>query len=310
MNRTIVITTLLALTAANCAAEGFARKMFVEKRTSQTCGNCPIGIYSFDYMNEHYPDQFIGVEVHEYGDDLICSDYSGWQDFYKTGGTPSVLISRCTDYSNLAQLYNLTNYIQYEARTDWYVGLTASFTPTADPMKINATATIQVAEEQLTDDWRITFIITEDQVGPYTQLNYPSATSDLPGWEDKGQYVSMLYNDVARSMHSDWKGIEGSVPAKLTASEPHIFTVNDFSLGKTTNPDNASLIALLLNKDGEVINADRVGLKSGGTSEIREVTADGAPTLFDLTGRPASSSSKGIVVQRHPDGTTTKRLLK
>ena len=69
----------------------------------------------------------------------------------------------------------------------------------------------------------------------------------------------MLFHDVARNIPSDWEGYANSVPQTLKAGEEYPFTVKALSLGRTSEPKNANIIALLIDtKTSEIINADRM----------------------------------------------------
>ena len=55
-------------------------KVVIEEGTGQWCGYCPMGILSFEYLKEIYPDQFIGIAVHN-NDNMMVDEYDAGLHF-------------------------------------------------------------------------------------------------------------------------------------------------------------------------------------------------------------------------------------
>lgn len=246
-----------------CTTGLFERKMVVEKFTGMNCGYCPRGIVGFDYMNERYAGAFIGIAVQNYSesDRMYCSAYDRWTEKFNAGGAPYCFVNRnkfLTNSPEKGPLENAFNTV-YSKTSNIRVKVTAE--PTSSSMAYDATATVQVARDVDNTDYSIAFVVTEDFVGPYNQANNYNTSPGCPEFSGKGNPVSMLFHDVARNISSDWEGIPNSVPSSLKAGQEYPFTVKSLSLGKTSNPKNANIIALLIdNKTSEIINADRLHL--------------------------------------------------
>ena len=74
-------------------AESFyTRRMVVEEGTGAWCGWCVKGIVGLRYMNATYPDQFIGIAVHN-GDMYTVNNYKTWLAKY-FDGYPNCLANR------------------------------------------------------------------------------------------------------------------------------------------------------------------------------------------------------------------------
>lgn len=258
-----------------CTTGLFERKMVVEKFTGMYCGYCPRGIVGFDYMNEHYAGSFIGIAVqnYSYDDAMYCSAYYPWRTKFNTGGAPSCIVNRNRSLTSNPEKGSLENAFNETHTMASNIGIKVTAEPTSSSRAYDATATVKVARDVDDADYSIAFVVTEDFVGPYRQSNYYNTTPGCPEFSGKGSYVSMLFNDVARNISSDWEGIPNSVPTVLKAGEEYPFTVQSLSLGNTDNPKNANIIALLIdNKTSEIVNADRVHLDPSRVDET--VSAD------------------------------------
>lgn len=252
-----------------CTTGLFERKMVVEKFTGVYCGYCPRGIAGFDHMNKYYAGTFIGIAIQNYStsDPMYCPAYLPWSEVYK-GGAPHCTINRNKLFSTNPEKGVLeAAYNQIYTRTS-NIGIKVKAEPTASSHAYNVTATVNVARDVEDVDYAIVFVATEDKVGPYGQINNYNSMPGCPEFSGKGSTVSMLYDDVARNISSEWTGCANSVPSSLKAGEDYNYSVDNFSLGNTKVPMNANIIALLVDKStGEIINADRIHLDPNRVDE-------------------------------------------
>lgn len=244
-----------------CSDLFFTRRMLCEKLSGTYCQFCPRGIAGFDYMDENAGDTFIGVAVQNYAsyEPMFCESYMPFFSVYNTGGAPSGVSNRNRDNS-----YNVDG-VALEAvwRKTYTVGydidIKASFEANADSKSIKATGTLKVGTEMSGKDMAISFIITEDNVGPYYQQNYYDKNPGCPEFYGKGAPVSLMYNDIARYLPSQWNGYPNSVPETLEPGKEYPFTVEDLSTGNLGSFINGNLIAVLIEKStGKVLNCHRV----------------------------------------------------
>lgn len=253
-----------------CSSKFFERKVVSEKYSGVSCGYCPRGLVAYDYMNEKYADKFIGISVSNYStsDPMYCSYYEKYFDTYSPSGAPSLLVNRNKELTRNADKGSLEAAFLKQFTEGGEIGITAAFEKGDYANTINATGIVEVVFDKEDADMSMTFVVTEDNVGPYLQSNYYSGSTGLPEWTDKASRVSTIYEDVARYIHPDWNGIPGSVPETLKAGEKYAYTVKNMSLGRTDNFNNASLIVLLIdNKTGQIVNADRCRLDKSGVAD-------------------------------------------
>lgn len=292
-----------------CTDNLFERKVVVEKFSGTSCGYCPRGIVGFDYMNETYPDKFIGISIQNYSTDdpMYCRYYNDALYSFEFTGAPNVIVDRDKSLSKEASKASIENSFKLEYTRACEIGVFADFEKPADGAKsVTVSGTVKVSHDVENADYSLTFVITEDKVGPYSQLNNYNSITGLPEWQGKGALVSMLYDDVARYIHEDWKGIAGSVPTTLKAGESYKYTVNDLPLGKTSNIANANVVVLLIdNATGRIVNADRKhfdpdrkpsGVDSSNIAKAEKVIACNGHIYYEGEGEARVYSAGGLPV--------------
>lgn len=141
-------------------------------------------------------------------------------------------------------------------RTVSYVDIYLQSTTSGNELNVQATAHFK---KDLTDlDYGFGFILTEDNVGPYSQTNNYSGgvRGAMGGFENEPNPVSLIYNDVARDIF-DWEGAEGSIPEDVTAGKDYVWN-KTLSLSHCTKPENVKITAFIADrKTGEIVNAIR-----------------------------------------------------
>lgn len=238
--------------AVMCFAEGgFQRRLVIEEGTGTWCGWCPLGMTTMEYIRDTYTDgTFIPIAVHS-GDEMQCDDYQRFVYDY-IPGFPGSMINREIeiDPREKAQIINIYNQL---VNVPTFAGLEMICDyADADKTSINFKATTKFAFDMATNNtYALSFVITEDEVGPYNQQNNYSGRPDGAEWASQPSVVSIKFNDVARAIKT-YAGLPNSVPATVSA-----YTPNDFyytmSLESVGNPDNVNAIALLINKKTKVI---------------------------------------------------------
>lgn len=259
-----------------CSTDLFPRAFVVEDFTGLNCGYCPIGYVAMDRLSEDYKEQegrFVPIAVHNYGQDLMhCDDYDEFVKRYGFASAPASTVNR--EEGSFPSYNNLLGAWDSMARLSiGQVELQAWF---ADKKKtaVNVTATTRFARDYGETGYALSFVLTEDNVGPYRQLNYYNDNPDVPEFYQKGERVMMMHNHVARTAIG-WDGIEGSVPASVSKGEAYTYSAT-VSLANCNNPDATRLICLLLRKsDGVIVNAEYVDLADAGFSGIEGAAADG-----------------------------------
>lgn len=269
-----------------CFAQGgFLRRMVIEEGTATWCGWCPLGFNTMEYIRENYEGLFIPIGVHS-GDEMSCTSYNGFLNAF-TPYLPGAAINRDIKIDP-REFDAIIDYYEQNAGSMTFAGveLQCDYTDDTKSSLLFVATTRFAFDTNNNNTYALSFVITEDGVGPYSQNNsYSGQTDDCGGWESKPPKVSMLFNDVARNIYT-YAGIPNSVPSTISAYTPNEFAYT-MSLSKVSNPDNINAIALLINKKTKVIE-NAVMLKPSQFTGI-ESTVDKAEALSIKAGYGAVS---------------------
>lgn len=283
--------------------EGYPRKFVVEEGTGTWCGWCPRGIVGFEYMEANYPDEFIGIAVHN-GDAMEVSSY--YPIFNYITGFPGALVNR-----DLGFLIDPSASVLQASYDQWSsqkgiasVNLEAE-NPADGSIKVTATTTFAFDDPQA--NYSLAFVTLEDGIMG-TQTNYYAGGSNgaMGGWEKKSSSVRTTYKHVARNIF-DFYGVAGSIPAKVDKGTPVTFNY-DLSLANVSNVDKSSIVVLLLdNASGTILNAAQLHADQYGVTGMSAITEDSnAPVeYYNLQGIRMSGDNlpAGIYVTRQGNKT-------
>jgi len=304
---------------------GYKRNLVIEEATGTWCGYCPRGIVMMEYLKEKYPD-WIRIAIHD-GDAMQASGYNGFiSDFVP--GYPYSICNRAVEISPMGD-YDEYYAPAYEYYTSFpaYVDVKMSTTCSEDKKTVNIKAETEFALPLDTQHY-LSFVIVEDNVGPYSQNNgYSGASYDVWGWEKKGKSVKMMYDDVARTI-VDYPGIYGSLPSKIEADKIYEYELS-IPITSVKN-DTFRVVAMVTNnKTKEIVNAKEiicykdngVGVEgvtdNAGSVDIRVVDGDiivtGAANVavYTLDGRKVGTQGlgNGVYIVK-ADGISKKVLVK
>ncbi len=263
------------------ADPSFNHRIVVEEGTGTWCGFCIRGIVAVEELTEQYPDEFVPICVHSGDDPMALASYPTPMS---TESLPRMCVNRdagtTNDPSTMATYFNIMRQMDPEGEititgcalsddyTELYAEVSARFDHDADGRA-----------------YGIGFVLIENDVYHPDNRNYRQTNAyaggdfgEMGGYEDLPNYIEasdIKYQYVARAAYGDTYGYAGSVPEDFAAFAPFSF---EQSLSVPTYVDNVNhlqLIALLLDADGKVINADRFTLSGYETTEKEWL----APTL-------------------------------
>lgn len=246
-------------------ADIYQRKLVVEEWTGTWCGMCVRGIVGMEYMEEKYGNEnFIGLCVH--CDDIMeAPDYKGFIDKYANlSSFPGSTVNR--RYVVDPSKESLEKYYRQITEIPTYARISvAAVMPSEGDDRLEVRAVADFSRSFDDADFRVAFVMTEDEVGPYPQMNLYSTgyLGPLDGWEKLPNRVSVKFNKVVRAS-ADCLGAEGSMPRRIEAGNSYEWnaTVN---LEKIKNLNRCTLSALLIDgTNGEVINGDRIEIREAG----------------------------------------------
>ncbi len=265
------------------------RKVVVEEGTGMWCGFCPKGIVAMEEMHKKYPETFIGIAVH-YDDVMEVQGYAAPLAF---PAYPSAFVNRihvsnppmveatidgkhC--YTTLHGGLETTFLKALEETTHAEVALNVETTED----KINATVSTRFAVPLKNVNYQIAIAVIENNVTEayYYQENYFAGTSTpIGGYESMpDRIIAPTFQEVARAIYDNYKGIPGSVPANCEVGETCVFNFSTDIPESVKNIDNAQIIAMLINQEnGEILNAEIANATATGIDHV--AMSDKAPAL-------------------------------
>ena len=273
-----------------------AQKVVAEEVTGTWCGYCVRGIVAMEQMREEHPDDYIGIAVHcgnGNWPDAMQLDPTIYLDllFSNLGmtGYPHCSVNRQKKYTgDPANIPYYYNQAKKEAKPKAGIVLTAEYDAELDQITTH-TSTLFTSNETGAD-YRQLYVLIENAVHGegygYYQSNYYSGVAGMGRFTDLPSTVpdtEMTYPDVARAIYGTYHGIKDIYDATITAGA---VTYCDYILDSIPASilvrENCELAVLLLNKNGVIVNADKVNLgELSGFSAIEEVRADWQPAYDD-----------------------------
>ena len=275
------------------AGDGFPRKIVMEEATGTWCGYCVYGIESIKLMQEQYPDNFIAIGLHD-GDVMgnVLENYSSITSTFRT--YPSGLFNRTETY------YPNTYYIQsiieeYKESAIAKIEASATYND-SEQTSVKVTTNSTFLNSNNAANYKIAYVVVEDQVGPYNQSNYLSGDASIPStdyiyvWAQRDNPYSMLFNDVARGIYPEADGMTGSVPSVIKKGEAYSYSYTFDLPNNIQNKANIRIVTLLIdNESGEILNADETTIEEGneeeGEKEVIKISSAGQTTwcsAYDL----------------------------
>lgn len=293
------------------AGTDLPRNVVIEEFTSTSCTACPVGYTAMETIHEEATDgRIIPVCIHvnvPSTDPLTSTSFGSVFNNYSDGSVPSSTINRTYSvypvYDNLMQTATAIRDLPGIAK----VWAEASLDKTTRKLTIKTKSSFAFDYSDGDKSFILSFGITQNDLGPYTQQNgYSGSSYEVPGgWQSQPSSVKLIYNNVARQLDR-FSGIKGSIPTEIKAGQIYEYT-HEITLLQSigNNYDNVNVIVYLLNaSNGQIENACILkSLGDGSYSGIEPVIDDfdesDAPVeYYNLQGVRVSNPGAGIFIRR------------
>lgn len=266
-------------------------KMTFEQGTGTWCGWCPRGHVFMDSMGKDNPGAATLIAVHN-GDPMTVATYDNGLGTL-IGGYPSVMASR--EYEiDPSQIF--TNWNAHKAEFG-YGKVEMSTSLSGNTLNVDAKFT---PDANLTTDYRLAMVVTEDGITGYTQANFYSSTSanqnliyEGVNWKDLPNPVpadKTHFNYVARYISDAFVGTPNSLPKPMTAgttyAKSYSYTIPATSQVWRTN----AAVLVIHQQSGIVCNSAQAAVALNVQNEVKSLNA---VTIFP---NPASSNMTVNVV--------------
>lgn len=285
-------------------AESYDRKFVVEEGTGTWCGWCPRGIVGMDYMQETYPDKFVGIAVHS-GDKFQVANYEPFIETYFSS-YPSCIINRDPYFiddpgkESLAQLYGY--WLDQPAPAE----IQLAYELVDKNLEVKATATFAINDSHA---YNIAFVLTEDGLtGVQTNQYAGGGNGKMGGWENKSSKASWTYTHTAIAINESFgselaASVEAGQSYEVSASFQYIGALNT----KKFNIDNTHAIALLLDAEtGVVVNAAKIQLSSPDGIDDAIALPEAPAEYYNIQGQKVANPRSGQLYIRVQGDKATK----
>lgn len=274
------------------SANHYPRTMVLENFVGTWCGWSPRGYAVVEKMYEKYPDSFISIGVHEnttYGADDAVGEPYNYKTYIETySSTPTFLVNRVKTIDTTPE-ETIKAYEEQVDNADAMIIANAVYASEGKTSVTVKTASTFGFNNDGNANFRIGYVVLEDNVGPYNQANFYSDPSmpDNPDdymneWYKKGSPVEMKFNDVARGIYPGLNGLEGSVPKSVEKGKAYEYEYTFDLPDNIQDKKNISIVTLLIDsKTGEIMNADKTNVITE-TNLIGDANNDGMLNDKDL----------------------------
>ena len=247
------------------SATYYPRTMVLENYVGTWCPYTPRAYAMAEKMYNKYPDNFLSIAIHRNFIPEIPNDvgepYNYSEYIVQYDSTPTIIRNRTKQSNNLDEVYTVMEEQKYYGAAKVYANAVFASTDETS-VKVRTSCTYGFTDDV---DFRIAYVVVEDNVGPYNQSNaYTDPTSwdnydgYLDEWFKKGSPVEMLFNDVARGIYPGLNGLDGSVPTSVVAGQPYEYEYTLELPDNIQDKKNIRIVTLLIdNKSGEIMNADQ-----------------------------------------------------
>ena len=245
-------------------------------------GWCPRAWDHMDFMSTNYPNEWIGIMVHN-ADPLMNTEYDAWMSA-TTAGYPSGHVDRAyVDIDPSAFDVNYADRVTITPPADIQV----TYVLIQDTVEITVTADFAA---NVIGDYRLNCVITEsgiqddsyDQANFYNTGNDPLAGYGLP-WDlisNPASGTELIYERVARAILGGWDGEAGSVPSSVSSGDQISYTWS-YGIPAEFDVDNMDFIGMLMdNSTGEILNASKTNTSAGLNEQTNHFNIEVYPNPF------------------------------
>lgn len=302
----------------------------MEEFTGTWCGWCPRGWVAMELLKERYPDRFIALSYHY--DDIMQTT----AEFPASiNGFPSATIDR----GEMGDPYFWnTDGEAMAVEKEWLkacdVPAPANITATAqlneEQTQIEVSTDVVFVEDQQNHPYRLSYYVTADGLtgttGLWSQTNYyagnKGAGEDFQQFIEGGADIMIPFNDVVLA-HSDYNGIEASIPAPLQMGQSiqhsYSFALADMNsmlwkeLNLVQDKNKLNVVVLIVNSEtGKIENATKCRVKTDISGIATPQTSASATEIarFSTDGRRVNADYRGICIIRLSNGQSRKVMIR
>lgn len=258
----------------NPGPSDYVRRVVIEERTGTWCPYCIRGLAAIDESKERYPDNYIGIAVHN--DDVMTdSYYDGAIAQFCDAGYPAAVGNRVKRISPYPDTFVSTIQDVLWERVLAGINVRAEWTDDSqEAIDVNVYTNFTFSANHA--NFNVALVILEQDVYRPGDSNYNQANGYaygrlgvMGGYEQYGNPISsydIKYPDVARGIYPE---IGGELAyTSFRANNPALYQSTLDLPSTVLEKGNVEVVALLINPEtGEIINAAAVDEADFGNME-------------------------------------------
>ena len=307
------------------------RKVVMEEYSAMWCHWCPKAVAAIDHLAKHYPNDFIGIAVHD-RDILSCPDYNALK--YKNQGRPSIVVNRL--YTDKAIIVGSSdaeekfvakqNFINEQKKgAKALVEVKAVWDKERKNINITTETTFRINNE--TNTYALSYVILANDLydsnwwqanNYYGDSGYKGIIPEMDVFVNGSSDISGLhYHNIAVKTAGIDNGIAGSIstPIVVDKTQTHSYTfTNVGSDWKLKNKEKVQVCALLIDtKTNEIVNADKtsvlLNVDTGIDNNSVDATQKQEVARYNVNGELLVAPVKGINIVKFNDGSVKKVVV-
>ncbi|MDQ1856921.1 MULTISPECIES: T9SS-dependent choice-of-anchor J family protein [unclassified Chryseobacterium] len=240
----------------NSVSQNSPKKVVIEEGTGTWCGWCPRGAVGMHNAETSFPNDFIGIAVHN-SDPMMLAEYNTGANF---NSFPGMNVDRSLLRQSVGP--DFSEFINDRKPMIVPAALNATASLAGRTLTFNASAVFRTNFTNA--NFRLAAVVVENEVkgttSGYNQKNYYAGggAGPMDGYESKPNPIpaaDMVYDHVGRMLLGGYAGQAGSIPASITDGQVvnYTFTAN---IPTAYNLDKIKVVLLLLDGiTGEIVNA-------------------------------------------------------
>ena len=287
----------------------------VEEFTGLGCGYCPRGYIAMEEMPNLFGDRFVGMAYHSQSYESGCMVTISNDNFpISVGAFPSGTINRTSEMDPSLFPSVWASYAQGMPVADVDVALEWA---DEEMTRLTAHASARFVRDIKDAGYKLSIALVADGLKneAWGQSNYYRGKDpdgvESPLWDlfinGQSKVYGLTFNDVV-AYYKDVHGIEGSLPAEITAGDTYTF---DYSIETADvvnlkgeqfiNPEaTVKAVAVVLDASGRPVNCNKSNSVAWDASGVDAVISGAnvvATAYYDLQGRKVANPDKGIFVK-------------
>lgn len=287
----------------------------VEEFTGLGCGYCPRGYIAMEEMPNLFGDRFVGMAYHSQSYESGCMVTLSNDEFpFSVGGFPSGTINRTSEMDPSLFPSVWASYAQGMPVADVDVALEWA---DEEMTRLTAHASARFVQDIKDAGYKLSIALVADGLKneAWGQSNYYRGKDpdgvESPLWDlfinGQSKVYGLTFNDVV-AYYKDVHGIEGSLPAEITAGDTYTF---DYSIETADvvnlkgeqfiNPEaTVKAVAVVLDASGRPVNCNKSNSVAWDPSGVDTIISGAnvvSTSYYDLQGRKVANPDKGIFVK-------------